>query len=70
MILGTKYRDIILYTNEIRGEVELEQSYCMWFEATEGQFTLNCYEFRMATIISFISTETLILKYTKNLNGN
>ena len=35
-----------------------------------NQFILNSYEVRMATIMSFISTKKLILKYTKNFNGN
>ena len=31
-----------------------------------NQFILNCYEFRMLTVISFISIKKLILKHKKN----
>jgi len=34
-----------------------------------NQFILNCYEFRMLTVISFISTKKLVLKHKKNLDG-
>ena len=36
----------------------------------KNQFILNCYEFRMLTVISFVSMKKLILKHTKNLDGN
>ena len=71
MILGTKYKDVILWHQWNKGGMKLDGSRVNVHDLNllSNQFILNCYEFRMLTVISFISTKKLVLKHKKNLDG-